>query len=197
MLSYLIASGHNLYTKSLRLCHQEMYKLEEEYPDVFLASKNGLHVVQRSERFWTERLSDLIIEQVLIRGVKTTRGLARGRGFLETQRLFWLLSTPAKAEDINNVMQGLTGVQYNTSEQYKKTTAARIRQDMDDITKLIGLLKRRSLFTENLELCNIATGDTAMSHINAEKAKLFGKQIRKQMTGKTVKDQNLRLTNKR
>ena len=45
MLPYLAASGHNLYTKSLRLYLQDMCKLEEEHPDVFLAFKNGLQVV--------------------------------------------------------------------------------------------------------------------------------------------------------
>ena len=44
-----------------------------------------------------------------MRSVKTTGGLTRGRGFSETQRLVWLLSTPVTAE-INNAMQGLTGV---------------------------------------------------------------------------------------
>ena len=52
MLPYLAASGHHLYTKSLRLYLKDMCKLEEEHPDVFLAFKNGIHVVRRSERFW-------------------------------------------------------------------------------------------------------------------------------------------------
>ena len=81
MLPYLAASGHNLYTKFLRLYLQDMCKLKEEHPDVFLAFKNDLHVVRRSERFWAELSSDLIIEQVLMRSVKTTGGLTRGRGF--------------------------------------------------------------------------------------------------------------------
>ena len=65
-----------------------MCKLEEEHPDVFLAFKNGLQVVRRSERFWAGLSSDLIIEQVLMQSVKTTGGLTRGRGFSETQGLF-------------------------------------------------------------------------------------------------------------
>ena len=51
MLTYLAASGHNLYTKSLRPHIQDTYKLEEEHPEVFLAFKNGLHIGQRSELF--------------------------------------------------------------------------------------------------------------------------------------------------
>ena len=127
-----------------------------------------------------------------MRSVKTTRGLTRGRGFSETQRLVWLLSTPVTAE-INNAMQGLTGVEYVTNEQHKEATAARIRRDMDDVTKLIEFLERRNPFTKNLELRNIATGVTAMSHINVEKAYSIGEQILKQMTGKTVKDHTFKM----
>ena len=66
------------------------------------------------ERCWAGLSSDLIIEQVIMQRVKTTGWLTRGRGFSETQRLVWLLSTPVTAE-MDNVMQGLTGVEYITS----------------------------------------------------------------------------------
>ena len=92
-----------------------------------------------------------------------------------------------------NAMQGLTGVEYVTSEQHKEATAARIRRDMDDVTKLIEFLERRNQFTKNLELRNIAMGVTAMSHINVEKACSIGEQILKQMTGKTVKDHTFKM----
>ena len=42
----------------------------------------------------------------------------------ETQRLVWLVAHPVCAE-VNNTMQQLTGVQYNTSEQHKDLTTAR------------------------------------------------------------------------
>ena len=89
--------------------------MKKSTPDVFLAVKNGQHVVGRSERFWTGLSSDLIIEQVTMQRMKTTGWLTRGRGFSETQRLLRLLSTPVTAE-IDNVMQGLTGVEYITGE---------------------------------------------------------------------------------
>ena len=67
-------------------------------------------------------------------------------------------------------MQGLTGVEYVTSEQVKKLTAARIRRDMDNITKLIEFLERRNPFTRSIELRNVATGVPKMSYVNVEKA---------------------------
>ena len=74
MLPNLAASGHNLYTQSLRLYLQDMCKLEEEHADVFLAFKNGLHVFRCSELFWAGLSPDLIIEQVLMRSVKPLAG---------------------------------------------------------------------------------------------------------------------------
>ena len=42
----------------------------------------------------------------------------------ETQRIVWLMAHPVYAE-VNDAMQQLTGVQYNTSEQRKYLTKAR------------------------------------------------------------------------
>ena len=56
-----------------------------------------------------------MIEQVLMRSLKTNGGLTRGRGMTEQQRVIWLLSMPACAE-VNRAMQELTSVKYDASE---------------------------------------------------------------------------------
>ena len=58
-----------------------------------------------------------MIEQVLMRNLKTSGGLTRA-GLTEQQRLIWLLSMPACTET-NHRMQELTGVQFNSGEQNK------------------------------------------------------------------------------
>ena len=95
MLSYLAASGHNLYVKCARLYLQSMTDLQTKHSDVYRNFVSGLHVARRSDRFWAGLSIDLIIEQVLRRSLKTSGGLARGRGLTEQQRLIWLLSMPA------------------------------------------------------------------------------------------------------
>ncbi len=47
----------------------------------------GFRVIRRSNRLWAGLSSDLIIEQVLMRSLKTSGGLTRGRGMTEHQRL--------------------------------------------------------------------------------------------------------------
>ncbi|CAH3177828.1 unnamed protein product [Porites lobata] len=78
----------------------------------------------RSDRLWAGLSTDLVIEQVLMRSLKTSGGLTRGRGFTEQQRLIWLLSMPACAET-NRAMQELTGVKSNSGEQNKDMSKAR------------------------------------------------------------------------
>ena len=59
---------------------------------------HGYHVVRRTDKFWAGLSSDLVIEQTLMRSVKSTGGLTRGRGMSESTRLVWLLSMPACAD---------------------------------------------------------------------------------------------------
>ncbi|XP_073243634.1 uncharacterized protein [Porites lutea] len=160
MLPYFAAAGHTLYTKSAYIYCQKMPDLPNTHPQVNRSFLNGLHVVRRSDRFWAGLSTDLIIEQVLMRSVKTTGGLTRGRGMSETQRLVWLMSMPACA-DINNSMQNLTGTNFLTSEQHKDTTKARQEHDQQDTNTTIRYLSKRSPFDSESSLRNIATGVVA------------------------------------
>ena len=68
--------------------------------------------------------------------MKTSGGLTRDRGMTDVQRLVWLMAHPVCAE-VNNAMQQLTGVQYNTGEQHKDLTTARQGKDMADSCELL------------------------------------------------------------
>ncbi len=115
MLPYFAAAGHNLYAKSAHVYLQMMVKLEDEHPDVYQSFKMGHHAVRRSDRFWAGLSSDLVIEQVLMRRIKTSGESTRGRGMSEIQRLVWLLSLPSCAE-VNYAIQELTGTRFESSE---------------------------------------------------------------------------------
>ena len=120
MLPYLAAAGHNLYTKSVRLYLQSMSSLETDHADVHrkFELEAGSHVVRRSNRLWAGLSTDLVIEQVLMRSLKTSGDLMRGRGMTKRQRVIWLLSMPTCAE-MNRAMLELAGVSYSTGEQNK------------------------------------------------------------------------------
>ena len=113
MLSYFAASGYSLYSKSAYVYLQIMLRLPETHPDAHRKFMEGYHVVRRNDRFWAGLSIDLIIEQVLMRSIKTHGGLARGMGVTENQRLVWFLSMPVCAS-INETMQKFSGVSYET-----------------------------------------------------------------------------------
>ena len=139
MLPFFAASGHSLYAKSSYIYLQTMLDLPKTHPDVHQKFLEGYHVVRRSNRYWAGLSSDLIIEQVSMRSLKTDGSLTRGRGMTETQHATWLLSMPACAA-FNEAMQTFCGISYKTSEQHKDASAARQSRDVDDTLHFISYL---------------------------------------------------------
>ncbi|KAG0726174.1 hypothetical protein GWK47_037121 [Chionoecetes opilio] len=101
-----------------------MEGLPTSHPEVYQKFSEGFHVIRRSDRYWAGLSTDLVIEQVLMRSMKTSGGLTHGRGMDEIQRLVWTLSLPACAE-IKFTMQELAGIRYGTSDQHQEATSAR------------------------------------------------------------------------
>lgn len=124
MIPYLVAAGHNNYTKSARIYLQQMEQLEHTHPDVYKHFMEGHHVVRRSDRFWAGLSCDLTIEQSLMRAAKSRGGLTRGGGCSEDQRMVWIQSMPACAE-INIAMQKITNLYFETSDQHKDCSESR------------------------------------------------------------------------
>ena len=187
MLPYFAAAGHNLYAKSVYMYLQMMLELPETHPDIHKCFLEGLHVVRRSNRYWAGLSTDLVIEQVLMRSLKTSGGLTRGRGFTEVQRLVWLLSMPACA-DIDHCMQELTGVNSDSSEQHKECSQSRIKRDTEDTYKVLNTLSNLNPFGPDPSLRGLVTGLTANESVNVDNAKLVGQRILDSMVGKTITD---------
>ena len=186
MLPYFAAAGHNLYTKSAYLYLQMMYELEHVHPDVHNKFMQGLHVIRRSDRYWAGLSSDLVIEQVLMRSLKTSGGVTRGRGIGETQRLVWLLSMPARAE-MHHAMMEFTGIQHTPSEQHKEVGMSRQIRDAKDTETVVSFLQDHNPLTANdKSLRSIASGVTVSSKCNVDHAKEVGTNIIKSMSGKTT-----------
>ena len=159
-----------------------MANLKVEHPDVQQRFDDGFRVIRRSDRLWAGLSSDLIIEQALMRSLKTSGGLTRGRGMTEPQRLLWLLSMPACAE-VNHVMQEVTGVNYNTGEQNKDISKARQCRDWKDTLAVIQYLQERNPFCNDSSLRSIATRIHIHLTVNVDTAHAVGATILKSMDG--------------
>ena len=183
MLSYLAAAGHNAYTKSIHVYLQRLDQLPLMHPEVQKHFDNGLHVVWQTDRYWAGLSTDLVIEQVLMRSVKSTGGLTRGRGIDEIQRL---LLNPVCTE-INSALQEYTSVQYATSDQHKESKTAHQHRDTNDTCKLLAFLQSKNPFDPHDErLYSIDTGVIADQSVNVEKAADVGRTITDQMIGHGV-----------
>lgn len=136
MLNLFAATGHGNYAESSRLYLQLMLELPTSYPDIHEKYTNdGFHTIRRSDRFWGGLWSDLIIEQVMMRSLKSRGGLTRGRGVTETVRLFWIHSMHGAAS-VHNSMTELTNASHITSEQHIELGKSRMKRDKEDSLKL-------------------------------------------------------------
>ena len=185
MLPYFAAAGHSLYAKSAYVYITSMQNLEDTHPEVFHQFKACHHVFRRSDRYWAGLSTDLVIEHVLMRSVKSPGGLTRGRGMGEAQRAEWLLSMPACA-DINNAMVDLSGVGFHTSDQHKEVSHARKERDKKDITSILSFVTDRNQFLDDPSLRNIDTGTTADRRVNADRTKEIGTNIIQSMSGQNI-----------
>ena len=86
MLPYFHVAGHLAYAKLDHLYVQQMMELhnimpEKEY-DQF--TDQGYFTIRRSDKFWDGVFSDQTIEQFLMRLLKTSDGMTRGRGITDS-----------------------------------------------------------------------------------------------------------------
>ena len=117
LLNLFAATCHIHYAKSARLYVQEMRKLPSTHPWLHQTFVEGYHTVRRSERLWAGLWTDIVIEQVLMRSLKSRGGLTRGRGMTESVRQQWVYSMHACAA-IHDAMTSVTGKHHTTSHQH-------------------------------------------------------------------------------
>ena len=157
MLPYFAACGHHLYLKSARLYLQQMLELNDTHPEIAHAFAAGYHVMRRSDRMWAGLSSDLMIEQVLMRSLKTSGGLTRGKGFEDYQRSLWLLSSPVCGE-VSALMKDLQCLNEPENTKHKESTAARQNKDHNDTRLFVNFLYTRNPFdTARTNLVSIVT----------------------------------------
>ena len=191
MIDLFAATGHYKNAKCARLHLQQMLELETIYPLVhtnFL--EHGYHTVRRSDRFWAGLWTDLVIEQVLMRALKSRGGLTHGRGVSESVRLMWV-KTMHRCASVHNAMSDLTGLLHKTSEQHTELGQSRIKRDNADLQKIINWFCYHNPFSvEDPSLRSLSTGLTAMKEngINCDDADSVGRSIQKKLDNVCIED---------
>ena len=146
---------------------------------------DGLHVIRRINQHWAGLGSDLVIEQTLIRSLKSTGGSTRGSGMTEHQRNVWTMSASISSA-YNYAMQVFNNAVYTTSEQHKEATASRMERDRADLAILATKLEQHSPFLKETTLQNIVTRINADKDVNVQDLFIVGRDAVKHMEGQFV-----------
>lgn len=78
MIPYFHSAGHFLYAKSTHLYLQDMFELEKNMdPWTLKKFTEGFFTVKRTDKFNGGTWSDMIIEQTLMKSMKTEGGISR------------------------------------------------------------------------------------------------------------------------
>ena len=186
MLNLYSATGHVNYAKSTRLYFQLMCELPSTHPELHNAFIQGqYHSVWKSDRYWGGLWIELVIEQSMMRTLKSRGGLTRGHGMSESVNLTWIHSMHA-CGSIHSAMTELTKNKHKTSEQHVDLGASRMKRDSDDLQKLVEwLYPRDPIFEDEIFLKSISSGLTAKDsdQINCDEPELIDKKIQDQLDG--------------
>ncbi|PIK52555.1 hypothetical protein BSL78_10545 [Apostichopus japonicus] len=182
-LSIFGAAGHFNYLKSAYMYLQNMSNLETRNPEVFRKFQEGFHVIRRTEQCCAGLGADLVIEQTLMRSLKSTGGLIRGSGMTEEQRTLWTMSSPVCSE-YNIALQDFNHHAFTTSEQHKDSTEARMTRDHLDLRKLEERVQTYNPFSADDEsFRNIVTGVEATQNVNVDDLFVVGQRMVDKLVG--------------
>jgi len=180
MLNIFAATGHNNYAKCARLYIQLMVNLTQDSTSWLYGkfADERLHSIRRSDRYWGGLSTDLVIEQTLMRSLKSRGGLTRGRGVEESVRTVWV-HTMHQSAAIHLAMTSKTGLQTPCVEHADVGTA-RTRRDAHDLEKIIDWLRLHNPFvsSDGMLRC-LSSGVTACDAdgVNCDLAETIGASI--------------------
>ena len=88
MINLFSATAHNNYAKTIRLYLQSVQVLEKDHPQIFEQFAFGNHTVRRTDMIWSRLWTDLSIEQILMKSLKS-RGGVIGKAMTEIVLNVW------------------------------------------------------------------------------------------------------------
>ncbi|KAL8606327.1 hypothetical protein ACOMHN_050807 [Nucella lapillus] len=195
MIPILHAAGHLAYARSARLYLGTMKKLPELMGDAQFRkfTQDGYFTIRRKDKFWGGNFTDQTIEQVLMRMLKVSGGLAHGRGITDSTLSKWVHVIP-RCVPICNSLEDFCGVHTQTSDQHNDLRACSTKQDAKDYGIFLNWLQLHSPFSYTAEdtLVSISTGILADKSANADQAYTIGKSAAEEMTGRQYGDVKLK-----
>lgn len=193
MLPYFHSTGHLNYAKSAHVYLQDSFQLlsalsPSEY-EKFITK--GYFTIRRSDKFWSGIWSDMTIEQILMRSMKSSGGLTGGRGISPSTIATWIKSMPACSRIVEAV-EAFAGVETNTSDQHVELREASQKRNAKDIKIFVEWLCEHNPFSKNPSLSSLSTGVVADANVNCDEAYQIGVAAIKEIEGKKFSDIHLK-----
>lgn len=138
--------------------------------------------IRRSEKFWSGLWSDLTIEQVLMRSMKSQGGLTHGRGISSSVLSRWTGGMVFML-NICESLETFWDISCTTSEQHVDMRTAQIERDTSDVEKLQHYFDIHPPFPLTNKLLSISSGIVGAPEINCHVAREIGIENSKQITG--------------
>ncbi|XP_031335335.1 uncharacterized protein LOC116165167 isoform X2 [Photinus pyralis] len=167
MLPYFHSSGHFLYAKCCHLYLQDMMELQNTMPpNEFKAfTLQGGFTIRRSNKFRCGTWSDMCIEQELMKHMKSSGGLTRGRGTSDAILSRWTLGM-ATYRKICDAVERFSGIDFASSEQHIDTRESSQTRDNIDAKKMMEWFHQHPPFQKTAELISLSTGVMGDEKIN-------------------------------
>ena len=180
-LKLFAATGYSNNAKSVRIYLQQMLKFPEKHPGLHTVFKeNGYHSVRRSDRHWAGLWSDLIIEQVMMKSIKSRLGLTRGRSFTKSTRHQWV-HTARQCAVIYEAMPSVTKATLANSEKHVELGVSRKNRDISDLSKIKAWFREHNPFEGGPELRSLSTGICNDGTVICDNSEKTGKEIQKRL----------------
>ena len=182
MLNLFAATGHSNYAKSTRMYLQQMNVLHESHPEVHKLFMEGKHTVSRTHNNFVAVWTDLAIEQLYMRSIKSRGGLTQGRGVTENMRTLWVASAHSCGE-VHYAFSESTGTQPEVSTSHKELQQSRIKRDYQDTKKCVDWFDPRNPFlVEDQHLHSLSNGLVSVSGkdtVSCDKSEELGEVIQR------------------
>ncbi|CAH1106781.1 unnamed protein product [Psylliodes chrysocephalus] len=192
MLSYFHASGHFPYAKSAHLYLQDMQQLHNLInPEVY----EKFFTVRRSDKLSCGTSTDMVIEQSMMKAMKTDGGIARGRSTKESVISKWVYSMHAM-NTVCERLEDLAIVRMDMTEQHVDASDSRVKKDTKEIRKLLKWFSTHEPFPEVDKIISIASGVVGDSKINCYKAREVELNSVTKLTGLTFNNIKLKRADK-
>ena len=198
MLPFFHAAGHMAYARYAHLYVQQMENLHNVLPveEFKKFNEQGFFTVRRTEKFWSGVWTDLVIEQDLMRVLKSAGGLTHGRGLSDCSLTKFVLAQPL-CWKVCTALEKMVGASSGTSEQHVELRESRRGRAHADLSKILKWFDMHSPFERNDELLvSLSTGVVADHTINCDLAKELGLNGVRDIVGNNFHEVKIKRKNK-